>query len=86
MEHKLIIEYEDDVLLGLGLSPEEFSDEARFLLAAKLYELGRLTSGQAARLSRLDRVTFLVSLARVGIYACNLRGEDAGDELTFGRD
>jgi hypothetical protein len=36
--HSLIIEYSDDVLFSLGLSEEQFSEEARFLLAAKLYE------------------------------------------------
>jgi hypothetical protein len=29
--------------------------EAKFLLAAKLYELGKLSSGQAARLGRWGR-------------------------------
>jgi hypothetical protein len=45
MTHALMIEYGDDVLFSLGLSREEFQTEARFLLAAKLYELGKLTSG-----------------------------------------
>jgi hypothetical protein len=31
-----------------GTWPELTEEEARFLLAAKLYELGKLTSGQAA--------------------------------------
>ncbi len=42
----LTIEYGDDLLYRLGLSREKFSDEAKFLLAAKLYELGRLSSGK----------------------------------------
>src|SRR6185436_4643884 len=50
MLHHLTIEYGDDVLFSTGLTRNEFDDEARFLLAAKLYELGRLTSGQAAKL------------------------------------
>ena len=48
MSYALTIEYGDDVLLSTGLSRGEFDDEATFLLAAKLYELGRLSSGQAA--------------------------------------
>lgn len=50
MQRQLTIEYGEDVLVGMGLSPEQFSVEAKFLLAAKLYELGKLTSGQAVRL------------------------------------
>ena len=49
MAKTLTIEYGEEILLGLGLTPDQFSHEARFLLAAKLYELGKVTSGQAAR-------------------------------------
>lgn len=86
MSHTLTIDYGDDVLLSLGLSADEFSDEARLLLAAKLYELGKLTSGQAARLSGRGRVAFLSALPRLGVAACNLRPEDIHAELAFGRD
>ncbi len=85
MGHRLTIDYGDDVLLSLGLSPDEFSDEAKLLLAAKLYELGKLTSGQAARLCGKGRVEFLMSLARLGVAASNLRPEDADAEIDFGR-
>jgi hypothetical protein len=44
----LTINYRDDILLGLGLTPDRISKDARFLLAAELYELGKLSSGQAA--------------------------------------
>lgn len=86
MDRKLIIEYGDDVLFSLGMSAEQFSEEARFLLAAKLYELGKVTSGQAARLSGKGRVDFLMSLTRVGIPVSNLQPEDADAELDFARN
>jgi predicted HTH domain antitoxin len=86
MERQLTIEYGEEILLGLGLSPQQFSEEARFLLAAKLYELGRLTSGQAARLCGKERVAFLFSLERVGVPMSNLRAEDADTELDFARN
>jgi len=83
MLHHLTIEYGDDVLFSTGLTRNEFDDEARFLLAAKLYELGRLTSGQAAKLCGKGRVDFLLSLPRVGVSISNLRPEDAEAELSF---
>ena len=82
----MTIEYGDDVLLGLGLSPDEFSAEAKFLLAAKLYELGRLSSGQAAKFSGKTRVAFLAELPRAGVKVSNLRPEDADEEIAFARD
>lgn len=86
MDRKLTIEYGDDVLFSVGMSAEQFSEEARFLLAAKLYELGKVTSGQAARLSGKGRVDFLMSLTRVGIPVSNLQSEDADAELDFARN
>lgn len=85
MTYQLTIEYGDDVLLSLGMRKEEFDQEARFLLAAKLYELGRLSSGKAAQLCGMDRVTFLLSLHRVGVAAINLDERDLEDDLRYAR-
>lgn len=77
------IEYGDDLLAGTGLSHEDFIEEARFLLAAKLYELGRITSGQAARMCNKNRVDFLYCLPRIGIAVSNLDASEAEAELHF---
>jgi len=83
MSHRLEIEYGDDVLLSVGLTKDQFNQEARFLLAAKLYELGRLSSGQAAKLCGKYRADFLMSLPRAGVSISNLRPEDAELEKEF---
>jgi predicted HTH domain antitoxin len=85
MPHQLIIDYDDDVLANLALSPNEFAEEARLLLAAGLYEQGKLSSGQAARLCGKCRVDFLFSLARIGMPMSNLRPDDAELEIDFAR-
>ena len=83
MSNTLTIEYADDLLFSLGVSEKEFSEEAKFLIAAKLYEMGRLSSGQAANLAGKSRVEFLFSLSRVGVPMSNLREEDLRAELQF---
>lgn len=60
------IEYPETIPAVLNLSPEMFEQEARFGLAVKLYEMGRLTFGQAARLAGVSRVTFLLDCRRYG--------------------
>ena len=83
MKHELTIQYGDDVLFSTGMSRDEFDGEAALLLAAKLYELGRLSSGQAAKLCGKGRVDFLLSLPRIGVSISNLRPEDAEAEVRF---
>jgi predicted HTH domain antitoxin len=83
MTHKLTIEYQDDLLFRLGINHEQFLAEARVLLAAKLYELGRLSSGEAARLAGKSRVEFLFALGQIGAPMSNLRVDDADAELGF---
>lgn len=70
----------------LKLSDVEFARELRFLGAAKLYELGRLSSGKAARLADMNRLTFLQELARIGVPAVNLRDEELEAEIQAARE
>jgi len=83
MQNTLTIEYTDEILLALGVSDKEFSEEAKLLLAAKLYEMGRISSGQAARLAGKNRVEFLFSLSRLGVPMSNLKAEDLEVESNF---
>ena len=83
MERRVTIEFGDDILFSLGMSAEQFTEEAKFLLAAKLYELGKLSSGQAAHLCGKGRVDFLMSLTRIGVPVSNLQPDDAQVEIDF---
>jgi predicted HTH domain antitoxin len=48
------------VLWALQQEPDEFAAEARLLLAVKLYEEGKLSTGLAAQLAGVPRVTFFL--------------------------
>ncbi len=76
----------DGIQEQLKLTEKEFSAEAKTLLAAKLYELGRLSAGLAAELAGMDRVTFLFELNRYGTPAINLRGDEVTEELLAARE
>lgn len=45
---QLTIEYPEELLWGLQQDPEEFANEARLLLALRLYEMGKISTGLAA--------------------------------------
>lgn len=68
----LTIEYPDEILLSLKESPEEFSNEIKLAAAVKLYELGKLSSGKAAKLARIDHVSFLKILGNYKISISTL--------------
>ena len=55
----LAIAYPEDLLLSLKESKASFENEARLLLAVKLYEMGRISTGLAAQLAGMDRVSFI---------------------------
>ena len=54
---------------------------SRFLLALKYFELGELSSGQAARMCGLGRAQFLSEAARCGVPAVELTGEELEQEF-----
>jgi len=63
----LTIPYSDDLLLSMKRSPQEFESEARLLLAVKLYEMDRISTGAAAELAGMSRVAFMFELSRFGL-------------------
>lgn len=65
--NQIILDIEPEVLLGLQVPLEEAGDAVRMAAAVKLYELGRLSSGAAARLAGVPRVIFLTRLADYGV-------------------
>lgn len=73
----------DHLELSLGFrSQKEFSDEARLLLAIKLFELERLSSGRAAELAGMDRETFLLTVPRYGVPSVRWSNEEVQAEAS----
>lgn len=81
-----VISYPDGFAQVLRLSEGEFRAELSFMAAAKLYELGRLSSGQAARLAAMERIGFLARLSQIGVPAINLSGEEIDAEVVAARE
>jgi len=81
----LKIEYPPDVLWALQKKPDEFEAEARLLLALKLYETGRLSTGLAARLAGVPRVTFLFLLGQYGLSPFGETADELDADLNHAR-
>lgn len=77
----LSIPYSDDLLVSTGQSKERLEQELRFLLAVKLFELRRLSSGKTAQLCGMGKLDFMEELGRMGIPVINLDDDQIRDEL-----
>ncbi len=67
-------------VLQVELPNEVSSDEARFLLAIKLYEVGKVTLGQAAKIAGYSRRTFIELLGRHGVPVIAYPPEELREE------
>ncbi len=61
---QIIMDIPEKILLAEKTDAVAFARELRILAAVKLYELGRLSSGRAAKLADMSRVEFLLTLTR----------------------
>ncbi len=79
--HALSLPYPDDLLLISGKTPHDLEAELSFLLAAKLFELHRLSLGKAAEFCNMPKIRFMFELGRINISAINLDDDQIADEL-----
>jgi hypothetical protein len=63
----ITLEYPPVWLPALGTDAVHFASEAKTAAAMKLYECGRLSSGQAAQLAGVSRPVFLLSCRQWGV-------------------
>jgi predicted HTH domain antitoxin len=81
MSLQLTIDYPVNFPDALGYSQAEFEQQAKWAMAVKLFELGQLSSGMAAALLQVDRVTFLLKLNDYGVAMIDLSEDELLQDL-----
>lgn len=62
----------------------EMERRSRFLLALKYFELGEISSGQAASMCGMGRVAFLTDAGRLGVPSVEMEEEELKNEFADG--
>ena len=78
---QIVLDIPDESLAALKLSADDAGQTLRLAAAAKLFELGRLSSGAAAALAGVPRTVFLTKLAEFGVVTFDLTREDLEREV-----
>ena len=76
MLNSLSIEYPQNFPDILQITKKTFENEAKMAMAVKLFEMKRLSSGMAASLVGIDRVSFLLSLHSFNVPMIDLDEEE----------
>ena len=71
----------EETLVALKLDQQSASAELRLVAAVKLFELGRLSSGAAAKLAGVPRVVFLAKLGELGAAALRQTEAELAEDL-----
>lgn len=69
--------------LKVELPPNISIDEARLLLTVKLFETGKLSLGQAAKLAGYSKRTFIELLGKMGVTVINYPASDLEREIAL---
>jgi predicted HTH domain antitoxin len=83
--NRLNIPYPPEVLAALQKEPQEFEEEAKILLAMKLYETGKLTTGLAAKVAGVPRTEFLFLLSQHGLSPFGEEPDELASDLENAR-
>lgn len=67
MKREIIVKYPEELASSLKMGDTEFEKEIRKLSLIKLFELGKISSGFAARLLNISRVDFLELLGKYNV-------------------
>lgn len=69
------------VELNLPESVTLSDDELKLILAAKLFDLGELSSGQAAKMAGISRREFLESVGKYGVSIFQYTADELKEDL-----
>ena len=77
----IILECSDELSVALGKRPAEAAREVQLMAALRMYEVGRISSGLAARLAGMSRVEFIMTCGQYGVSIFQQTPEELADDI-----
>lgn len=78
---RIVLEIPDEVLISLKETTSELSKDILMLAAVKFYQMGKLSSGRAAQLAGVSRISFLQTLSLYGVPVFDLTPEELKQDI-----
>lgn len=79
MRQVISIEYPDYLANSMRMNKKDFEEEIKISALVKLFELGKVSSGTAAKVLKISRVSFLDLLTKYNVSF--LEVEDLNEDL-----
>ena len=76
------LELPENLELAVGLARSELADQVKLMAALKMFELGKISSGNAAELAGMSRVDFFAACGRYHVSLFNYSAEKIEAELS----
>ncbi len=83
--HTITLTIPDEALQALHTTPDGLSQEMLMVVAVKLYDLGRLSSGAAADLAGIPRTVFLRKLGDYDVDTFRLTKAELAEDFANAR-
>ena len=81
MQEALTIHYPSEIRQMLNRTPDELARDVQLYAALMLFRLGKLSSGAAAEMAGVPRVTFLDLCAEYDIPVSQISGDELRQEM-----
>jgi len=81
MSLKMTIDYPDTIPDALQETRMEFEKNAKLAMFAKLFEMKRISSGMAASILDMERVSFLMILHQFNVAAVDLSEDELLEDI-----
>ena len=81
MNRTLSVNYNDSLLDALGITKEQFEEEARIAIAIKIYKMGGVSTGWAADFAGVPKPLFLDKLSEYGVEQFEISVEELQQDV-----